>query len=321
MKTGYEDKYDFLEKTKLVPNNTEKRVALIKRIALRKAKNSEFYFSLMLKDRYGKTVYGCFFDIQASSVQQSEIDDLIGRVATVEYTTQLLKGRSSPSLDIISITPLPFKDQFEIEKYYFKDEYPNPLMDSSIKYLERQIDKITNRELREFIKRTSRVDEFRGCADTGVYDGMIGGPISVAVTVMAGVLSVAQTQPNWFNTADNDILIAMVAYCELLYATYKPLHDFGSMDFYKDMLGALSRDRKIVEQSITDESSGIFKAFFEECEEFIWSEAGVSVTISMRTQVYMNFRNCARRSHFIVNLTNEIPSDTVITYNQKNYKR
>ena len=307
-----------LDKSFLTANNDDVAVGLIKRIALKKDTNKNNYLSVLVKDVNGKTVFGCLFDVEASESMQREIEALTNRVAKIEFHTQALPGRRDLSLDISRIEQLPARDALELEKAHFKDFYPQDKFESAKKFINSQIDSLADTDIVTFLKSRCNIAEVAAYSDQDIYDGMVGAPISMIAGMLVAVNSVFMTQPGVLEQEDKEELIAISIYMELLHARMKPQHGYHTKDWYVQMVSKIEKEKQLLSAGPKNKS---MIRILDACTDIVWNLAGVDVVTRLPAQVFLYLHRSLSQAHRIINITQELPNDAVISFGNKYYAR
>lgn len=311
------EKYEVLVKADLAYNVEEQKIAMIRRVAVTKDKNGNFFLSVVMSDRYGKSVYANMFEIEATDGFQRQLEQLIGRVALVHYTTNMYKGRIA--LNIVSpIQPIEPEDAYILEKMYFRAAYPETREKKCTSFVNACVDKIHQSRLRTVLKQRCPIEQLSSCADSSVYDGMLGGPFAMISGMLVAANGVVSSQPDYLSDAEIDLLTAVIVYCEFNYAKAKPLHAYETNKWQVQLMNKINADRKLAEIESEDE---VLTRFFDICENVVWQLAGVDVCMTSIGKIYVNLRRCVEGCHRVIEITHELPGDSAVSIGQKSYTR
>ena len=305
-----------LDKNELKPNATECRVAMVKRVAVNRDKNGQYYLSVVLKDKAGKVVYGNLFEYDGGEGARKEIEQMIDRAVKVTYTSSVYKGRITLSID--RMAPIPVKDAVILEKTWFRSEYPDVRAKQCTAFIEKSIDAIQIPELRSFVKQRFNPTELQDCADSHIMDGMTGAALGIICSMCSAANGLYATQPGMLTAEDYATLIATIVYLESTAAMVKPLYTFGVVKWQTQLIDQIRSDRMISESLVKTEA---MHRFFEVCENAAWMLADVNVVHTLIGQLYYNLKMFAENSFRVINITNNVPEEAVITVGSKSYTR
>lgn len=306
-----------LEKAFLELGNTDRRIALIKKFAPMIGVNKRPYFSIGVKDKAGKTVYGCWFNIELSPQIQKYVEALIDRPCFITYKVSEFMG--DLRLDITNIEELEPTQAFKLDQLYFKSSYPEDKFETAKRFIEGQLSKLEDEALRNFIDSRCKMSELRACSDLQVYDGMLGASISVISSNLVALNGIFSSQPGYLKNDDKEVLTALIVYLEVLIARHKPMYSFFQKNWYTEMLDSIRRDASL---TVGDQQkSSELSELFEKATEAVWSLAGVEVQLSTVTQLFLYLRKGTMLCSSIIETTNGLPKNVSVNYKNRSYRR
>lgn len=309
-------KYKVLDKSELEANVEDTRVAVMKRVAVTKDKNGQYYLSTVLADKNGKAVYANYFEFEATEGVRAQFESMLGRCCIVKYTTSLYKGRVTLSLD--EITEMKYKDALEYEKLYFRSAYPDNSMARCKKVINLALENVKDTTLKNFVLTKCPLSEFDGFADSNIYDGMLGAPLAVVSGMLLAANGLYATQPGWMDVDTYDTLVCAILYCEYIYCKLKPLYAYGDGEWKTDMLERLQQDSTI---QLNLDNSATNQRFFRDCKNILWTLAGVDTTVTTVGEIFYQLKKSQETAHRVINITSELPGDSVITIGKRSYTR